>query len=1086
MPKGVDLRREYLRVVPPALLVVALALGPAALANAARESFKIPEQRADLALTEFARQAHLVVLFPYEEVSRIAANRLSGTYSVEEGVDILLRDTGLTASVEAGGRQLVVRVYADSTGASRKMKPQHRRGFFASVIAALVTIAGPGSKATAQEPGADVVLDEITVTGSRIRDTGMNTPVPVTVITAEQMDMAAPGNLIDAFDLMPQFLGNSAPGTDVFIGTNAGQSILNMRGLGANRTLVLLDGRRVVPSTKQGTLDINVLPESMIRRVEVVTGGASAAYGTDAVAGVTNFILDTDFTGVKGHAQGGVTSRGDNANKEGSLAFGTAIGQRAHLIASFDYYDSNAVETYDGRDWMQDWGTVTNPQWTPNGTAPQLLVLPHVTSTLYTFGGLINQPGSALNRLMFLKDGTAVPFVPGNPFALKGTQSQSGGIGDNIERDRASDAGLVPNVERYNGFAHLKFALNDNWEAFGQVILGRNEVDGNGFSDVMHGPWQGRIYQDNAYLPDDIRQIMVDEGLQSFGLARMGSSADLSVSRLLQSNRTDSYTVGVKGAIGDWRVNSYYQYGRNEGEMRAVNFPRTDRLFLAMDAVVDPGTGGITCRRNLFDPGFGCVPINLLGPGRATAQAIAYVTDGVKTANTVNTQDAFELSMDGEIFRNRGPGPVSLAFGVAYRKDELRQTVQDPSNPTNDPKFAAVPRNNPAIGIQGIPLGFAGVNSGVQFSIVPTFSGSGSVKEAFSETLVPLLKDVALARQLNLSVAARWADYTGSGSIWSWKTGLDWQAIDALRLRGTLSRDVRAANMSERFDSSGGGATVMDPEFNNQTVSFTQIIGGNPNVAPEKADTLTFGVIVQPPQVRGLSMSIDWYSIDVKGSIGQLGAQQIVTNCFLGALDLCNQITRDPVTNQITGLRNVYLNINAAKVSGTDLEVDYNYQLGTGRSLGLRLLGSWLDENSTTNLGAPTQDRAGETGALSFPEWQFVAGVTYRQGPFAAFLQERYIGSGKRRYNDNRPDLGGVTIDHDSVSPAYYTDLQLSYRFGLRDASDIEVFSNITNLLDRDPPIAANHSAFGGSVPTNAALFDVLGRRFVLGARFNF
>lgn len=1083
MPRGVQVRRDGFPRGPRALFAVALMASSWAVANTALETFRIPAQRADLALTEFAKQAHLVVLFPYEDVSRVAANALVGRYRVEEGAEILLRGTGLTASFH-GDRQLVVRVYPDTTGAAEEMKPQQRRGFLASFLAGLAAMTS-GARAGAQEAGQDPVLDEITVTGSRIRDTGMNTPVPVTVVTSEQMSMAAPGNLIDAFDQMPQFLGNSAPGTDVFIGTNAGQSILNMRGLGANRTLVLLDGRRVVPSTKQGTLDINVLPEAMIKRVEVVTGGASAAYGTDAVAGVTNFILDTDFTGVKAHMQGGMTSRGDNESKEGSIAFGTALGERAHLITSFDYYDSNAVETYDGRNWMQDWGTVTNPEWVATGQGPQLLVRPHVTSTLYTFGGLINQPGSKLDRLMFLADGSAVPFVLGNPASLTGTQSQSGGIGDNIERDRASDGGLVPNVERHNGFAHLKYALNDNFEAFGQVILGSNEVNGNGFVSVMHGPWQARIFRDNAYLPESLRQIMIDEDLPSFGFSRMGSSADLSVSRLIQSNDMQSYTLGLRGTLAGWRLDTYYQHGRNESRMQAVNFPRTDRLFLAMDAVRDPDTGAITCRRNLYDPTFGCIPINLLGPGRASPEAIAYVTEGVKTAETVNTQHAFELSLDGDLFESRPAGPVSLAFGVAWRQDELNQTVQDPTNPTNDPNFVAVPFNNPDIGIQGIPLGFAGANSGVQFSIVPTFSGRVSVKEVFAETLVPLLKDRTLARQLNFSAAARWASYTGSGGIWSWKTGLDWQAIDAVRLRGTLSRDVRAANMSERFDSSGAGATVLDPELNNEPVSFTQIIGGNPNVAPEKADTLTLGVVVQPPVVEGLSMSVDWYSIDIDGSIGQLGAQGIVTGCFQGAQALCDQITRDPVTNEITGLRNVYLNINTAKVSGTDLEIDYNTSFGGARSLSLRLLGSWLQENSITNLGQPKQDRAGETGALSFPEFQVVAGATYRHGPFTAFLQERYIGSGKRRYNDNGPNPGDPTIDVDRVSPAYYTDLHLAYNFDVHDTA-LELFGSVTNLFDRDPPIAANHSAFGGSVQTNAALFDVLGRRFVVGARLTF
>lgn len=1053
--------------------MLAWSTGSALAADPARD-FDIPEQRAQFALTEFAQQANLVVLFPYEEVSRIATNPLVGTYTVEDGVQILLRDTGLTGAI-ADGRQLVVRVVATSSRAARPAGQRRRRKLPGSGFG--------GFDDGAQRSAAAPALEEITVTGSRIRASGMSTPVPVTVLTAEQAEFSAPGNLIDAFDRMPQFLGNSRPGTDVFIGTNAGQSILNMRGIGGNRTLVLVNGRRIVPSTRQGTVDINVLPESMMERVEVVTGGASAAYGTDAVAGTTNFILDTEFTGLRGHAQSGQSTRGDNANGEASLGFGLQVGLRAHFVAAIDHSESEAVETYAGRDWFQDWGTVTNPLWPASG--PQLLTRPHVTSTLYTFGGLINQPGSSLDRLVFLPGGSTTPFVLGDPAALGGTRSQSGGVGDNIERDRAGDAGLVPSVQRDNVFAHASFDLSDSLRVFGQAIRGTNRVDGNGFVSVMHGPWQATVFRDNAFLPENVRQTMLAEGLPSFGFSRMGSTADLTVSRLLQGNELESYTVGVEGWTGEWRLNAYYQSGRNVDSLRAVNFPRTDRLFLAMDAIADPVMGDVVCRRTLFEPSFGCVPIDLLGAGRASSEAIAYVTEGTKTATTVNRQRVLELSADGDVGDGWGAGPVSLAVGATYREETLAQTVLDPTNPGNDPQHVAVPVNDSSSGIQGIPLGFAGVNSGVQFSIIPNFSGGVAVKELFSEILVPLAADRTFARRLNATAAVRWADYTGSGSIWSWKAGVDWQAVDALRLRGTVSRDVRAASMSERFDSAGAGATVTDPELDNQSVTFTQIIGGNTQVAPEEADTVTAGFVVQPPGARGLSISVDWYAIDIAGSIGQLGPQRIVSDCFLGAQQLCAQITRDPATRVITGLRNVFLNINAAAVSGADLEVVYNRTLGGDRSLSLRTLGSFLRENSITNLGAPKQQRAGETGALSLPSTQLVTSATYVQGPFTAFLQGRFISGGLRRFDGNRPDLGGVTIDDNTVGSAFYTDVRLSYRFPLRDGN-LEVFGTVGNVFDTDPPIAANHSPFGGSTQTNATLFDTLGRRFVLGARFDF
>ena len=268
-----------------------------------------------------------------------------------------------------------------------------------------------------------------------------------------------------------------------------------MRGLGENRrTLVLLNGARVVPSNYNGTVDINVLPQSLIERVDVVTGGASAAYGSDAVAGVTDFILDTGYTGLKGRFQAGISGHGDGTNREGEVTYGAAIGDHAHLIASVDYYSSKAIETYAGRNWFQDWGTVTNPQWTASGQGPELLVLPHVTSTAYTNGGLINQPGSALNRLMFEPDGTAVPFQLGPIAALGGNQSQSGGVGYDYAADRGADSGLAPQVTRYNAFTHLKVELTalTMWRRMDKRLLGHNEVNGRGFGDadvrVIPGP----------------------------------------------------------------------------------------------------------------------------------------------------------------------------------------------------------------------------------------------------------------------------------------------------------------------------------------------------------------------------------------------------------------------------------------------------------------------------------------------------------------------------------------------------------------------------------------------------------------------
>ena len=976
------------------------------------------------------------------------------------------------------------------------MTAQHRNGLATSFLAGLVTLGGMAARADAQENSSATPessssepassLQEVTVTGSRLRNTGMQTPTPVTVVTAEQLDLVAPGNIIAAFKLLPQFLGGSDPTQNNGIGTDAGQSVLNMRGLGENRTLILLDGRRIVPATYNGTVDINVLPQSLLKRTEVVTGGASAAYGSDAVAGVTNFILDTDYTGLKARVQGGITGHGDGANKEGELTYGTAIGERVHLIASIDYYNNNPIEGV--RPWMHSWGAVSNPAYVPGGSQPQQLVAPNVGSTIYTPGGLIIAPGTPLNNLMFEPDGTAVPFQFTPVGTQTGQQGQSGGSAYDFRRDGALNGGLESGVTRYNAFAHLSAKLTDDLEVYGEALSGHNDVKSRGFPSVMFGSYQATIYAGNPYLPASVAQIMQQDNISSFGLSRLSTPADISVDTLDQSNSTLEFTAGLKAVLpGDWHLNSYIEHGQNENDLADENYPRTDRLFLAMDAVINPANGSITCKVNLVQPGYGCIPIDLLGAGRATPQAIAYVTAGTKTAFLKNTQDAFEATADGQIFKGWGPGPIQLAFGVDYRHSTLTQNVTDPTNPTNDPSFVAVPLNNPALGIEGIPPhGFAGVNSGVQFSIQANFHGVINVEEGFGEVLVPLLKDQPFAKQLNLSLAGRWADYTSSGAVWSYKYGLDWQTLDWLRFRGTYSRDVRAADMSERFNAAGGGATVNDPFNGNQPVVFSEIIGGNPAVKPEKADTYSVGMVLQPTFTNGLSVSIDWYSINVKDAIGRLGAQNIVNECFEGAKQLCSQITRDPATNVITGMRDVFLNINSEKVVGTDLEADYLRPLGADRSLSFRLLGGYLDEESLSNLGAPTQQLAGTTGNMPLPRVQLDLSATYAQGPVSIFVNERFISDGKREWNDDKPALGGVTINNDHISSALYTDVNLAYTLSTKSKSEWQFFLNVQNVFDRAPPRVYIFSGFNGTTDTNRALFDVLGRRFVLGAKLNF
>ncbi|HEY3517646.1 MAG TPA: TonB-dependent receptor [Gammaproteobacteria bacterium] len=969
-------------------------------------------------------------------------------------------------------------------------------------------------------------LDEITVTGSRITRDGMNSPTPITAISAEDMQMMAPGQIIDSLDYLPPFFMNDSPDTAASKSQSAGASNVNLRGLGANRTLVLLDGRRMVPSNRLGAVDINLFPEAMVERVEIVTGGASAVYGTDAVAGVVNFVLKDDFEGVDIHTQVGVTDRSDGESREVSAAYGTSIGERGHLMVSGEWFDADKIETLEGRDWFRHWGLIQNPV----AGGPRDLVRPDVVSYTYTAGGLINSTVAGvgagadrvptpIHRYEFLPDGSAVAFVPGNlvganpatgprvstPGGSYGThQILNGGSGWDAVVDRGGS--LVPETERGSLFAHYAFDLSDATTLYAQFLAGENKVNSVGTLPLGIAGWAGTIYSGNPFLPANIQQAMIGTGnatapqVPSFLLERYHTTADLAHDRFITDNDTRSLTFGVDkelqgGAFEGWTMGGYAQLGRNDNRITQVDFIRTDRLPEAMDVVLDPRTGQPACRASFFDPvRYGnCVPIDLFGVGRASQAAIDYVLTGDQFILAETEQNVAEFSMDGEIGDGWGAGAISLAFGGGWREESIDQRIGPDeitalSLPTADTSAACTSSNvdllNPpagCTGVRGVPSQFSAVpNEVFIFTNVQPITGSYSVSEVFAETLLPLLADRTGFEQLDLSLAARYADYEGSGGIWAWKVGLDWQIHDAVRLRATSSRDIRAATLSERFDRQGVGSSVNDPAFGGLNYTMTQINGGNPNLNPEEADTVALGVVWQPGFLDGFSMSTDYYEIDIAGALAQVGVQNIVDQCYNFTV-FCDKVTRDATTGRVTIVDNGFVNQDAARVVGTDFEVGYTHQLEGGGTLSARVLATWLNENSTTARGAAKRDVAGETGDGSLPEFKSTTYLRYAKGPFSLFAQERFIGSGTLDFDD----VAGVTIDDNSVDSRYYTDMGLTWG-PERSGVNWELFFNVQNLFDKDPPPAASFAQFSGTRITNDRLFDFYGRRYAIGVDLTF
>jgi outer membrane receptor protein involved in Fe transport len=987
----------------------------------------------------------------------------------------------------------------------------------------------------------------IVVTGSRLVTTGMDTPVPVTAVEGEVLEAMDPSSLINSVSQLPQFIGNSTPNFSAFF-TRGGTGNLNLRGLGPNRTLTLLNGRRVPSNSASGGVDINLFPEAMIRSIETTTGGASAAYGTDAVSGVVNFLLDTDFEGLEIELQGGISGRGDAENWEASVSYGTEIGDRGHFLVSLTRASQEGVHSYEGRDWYQAWGAINvGGVWAD---------YPNVVSANGSFDGIIDSTSPLLDNLQFRPDGTYAPFVPGSVSSGAvgtGGARTSGGSGDDLQGDPSEVWTVWPDTDRYSIFAYADYDLTDNFKVFGQYLRGWNkQFQWNTPRGYMLGNPQGAItiFQDNAFLPQALKDIMVANNIPSFNLRRVGSIQDVGQAWIEDEITQNTGTVGFEynvdngGFMDGWLINGYYQYGHSRRVWDQMGL-RVDRIFAAVDAVRD-GSGNIVCRSSLDPQGAaalpGCQPLNLFGRGNASDAAVDWVlgndvgleiTTPLWFANLGNTGETLsytsvapkrnittfkqhfaEISAAGDLI-DLPAGPVSFALGASYREESIYQVVQDTANLQSNHDGAY----HPCSVALATEQGYRGVNVpdcnntvAFQFSKVSNIQGSASVKEAFAETLIPIF-DTGNGANASINLAGRWADYSGSGQIWSYKGGLDFGIVEGLRLRGTYSRDVRAGNLAERFDKTGGAANIVDPRItdamvaacrtqygNNEpgcTNSFgvTTFSGGNPAINPEKGDTFTAGAVLQPEFLPGFSASADWYLIKLKGAIAQLTPNDVVRRCVIDQeAQFCNLVEFEGTTfignnPKIIIVGNQFVNVNQLKVEGVDVELGYRSNLklfGGDESIAGRIYMAYLINRS--DIGATgTVTRfdgltglAPDTGAAGiFPKVRITGNLTYRNGPFTMFLAGRLIGSGHRSYT-----LAANAIADNTVPAVFYADMRLTYEFEMGD-STIEVFGSVTNLFDKDPPVTSSFAAFGGySNQYNAGLFDPLGRRFTLGAKF--
>lgn len=950
------------------------------------------------------------------------------------------------------------------TLATHRIRRRSRFLLLASVFAVAIQPAMAQSD-PAQETDES---QEVVVTGSLVERSGFDTPTPVTVIGMDAIERVAAPNIADVINQMPSVRPSLTPTSAVNAGgnTQTGGNFLDLRGLGYARTMVLLDGRRYVPTNPTGAVSINNIPQALIDRVDIVTGGASAAYGADAVAGVVNLRINSKMQGVRATLQGGIAEEGDYRQILASVAAGTKVTDRLHLVVGGEFSDNSGIGRLFDRDWSACGpGLLANPNvGGVNGSGtperPRFFVTEcGVRSSNVTYGGVISGAtftpgnGSAINNIVnlpaylkgiqFANDGSAVPFN-------FGTQVTSGSMlgGDGLN-GVGEQVGATP-ITRYSGFGRLTWEVGSSFELFAEISYHKF----NSEQDNIPSSFQYSLRSDYVFLPAALRQTMLNNNVATITVGKN----NLDHSRVRTRFDTDTFqtTVGFSGELApSWKVDAYYGYGRNYTENIGRNVRVTGAYTLALDAIDDPRTPGIVdpiCRSTITNPGNGCVPLDILGIVSPTDPALLYV-NGFQRFTSDIRQNTIAATVRGKPF-STWAGPVAFALGAEYRDQDLAVGYD-------------VRSQAGAYGAPSLP-----------------YSGQVHVKEVFGELMVPLLKDSSLGRRLSLDLAGRITDYSTSGTVKTWKAGLDYSLNDSIRLRATRSRDIRAPSLAELFQRSGSSnlnVTDKDPRFAGQSYLVIALTAGNPNLKPEIADTFTGGVVLTPGGIPGLRLSVDYYDIRIKHAIIQITPAATVEQCYTTNPAACAFITRRD-DGMITHVFSGPVNLASAMTRGIDFELQYSLPVGTDKvafqTLVNYLIKTELDDGIVktrldNSMAQPTVAALGGN-----PRWKANFNASYIADDFRLSATARYVGGG---YIDRT--MTAKDLDRLTVKGRVYFDLsgELTVFKPKGEGSKVALFAAVQNLLDTDPPITG-----AGGYGTTRGLFDTIGRQFVGGARLSF
>jgi len=796
----------------------------------------------------------------------------------------------------------------------------------------------------AAEAAAAPENETIVVTGSRIARPNLDSPSPITSLSVQELTQTGEVSLGDTLNKLPSLRATfSGSNSTRFIGT-AGINALDLRGLGTTRTLVLVNGRRHVTSTPgESRVDINTIPVDLIERVDVVTGGNSAVYGSDAVAGAVNFVLKRDYEGFRLRGQSGVTSRGDRPSYFGSFTAGKNFADgRGNIAASAEYSESDALYFTDrsrysttARRQFNLTENVLNEPGSGNGV-PDTTFLTNVRNIAISEGGAItsacpaavagnaavtarrafnctgetSNTGAALGRVfVFDNSGNLVPNNVIKDFRPFGSGNAIGGLGSS----QRLTGQLQPGIKRYSANVLAHYDVADAFRPFVEAKYVRVDAIQEGQPTFLQGTLPAIYSVNNPFLNAQARSVLAQTlapGATTFQAQRI----NVDFGARGENHRRETYRIvaGVEGTFNrDWRYEVAFNYGHLDTFYATQGNVNIQKFKNSQDAVRNAG-GNIVCGINAdastANDDASCVPVNLFGQGAPSTSALNYFVVNSTRRQKADQYDAtaFVSGDLSQLFELPG-GPIAFSLGGEYRRETAYSAFDDVTR------------------------------SGATFlNAIPIFDPPAQVvKEAFGEIRIPLLKDVPFFQELTIDGAGRISDYNigATGTVYSYNAGLTWSPVRDLRLRGSYARSVRAPTQSDLFASPSQTFLngLIDPcsqnnirngpnrvanctaagvpttqTFNGITEPFTNVPtsgisglnGSNPNLREETADSFTGGFILQPRMIPGLTLSVDYYNIKITNVIFALAPQTIINQCYDSPSGInnqyCSALTRNP------------------------------------------------------------------------------------------------------------------------------------------------------------------------------------------------